>query len=199
MYSRKSGYIIGFHGCDETVRNRIVSEKGEILKPSENRYDWLGNGIYFWENNYERAFQFAKDLKENPPKGKENTITTPSVLGVVLDLGICLDLLDTKYLELLKVGYEHLKETHDKNNTVLPTNIRNKEGEIMRRFLDCAVIETAVKIHEADNGQVFDSVRGVFIEGEDLYENSGFKEKNHIQIAIRNQECIKGFFIPRVG
>ena len=199
MYSRKSGYIIGFHGCDETVRNRIVSEKGEILKPSENRYDWLGNGIYFWENNYERAFQFAKDLKENPPKGKENTITTPSVLGVVLDLGICLDLLDTKYLELLKVGYEHLKETHDKNNTVLPKNIRNKEGEIMRRFLDCAVIETAVKIHEADNGQVFDSVRGVFIEGEDLYENSGFKEKNHIQIAIRNQECIKGFFIPRVG
>jgi hypothetical protein len=181
------------------VRNRVVSEKGEILKPSENRYDWLGNGIYFWENNYERAFQFAKDLKENPPKGKENTITTPSVLGVVLDLGICLDLLDTKYLELLKVGYEHLKETHDKNNTVLPTNIRNKEGEIMRRFLDCAVIETAVKIHEADNGQVFDSVRGVFIEGEDLYENSGFKEKNHIQIAIRNQECIKGFFIPRVG
>jgi len=61
MYSRKSGYIIGFHGCDETVRNRVVSEKGEILKPSENRYDWLGNGIYFWENNYERAFQFAKD------------------------------------------------------------------------------------------------------------------------------------------
>ena len=199
MYSRKSGYIIGFHGCDETVRNRVVSEKGEILKPSENRYDWLGNGIYFWENNYERAFQFAKDLKENPPKGKENTIITPSVLGVVLDLGICLDLLNTKYLELLKVGYEHLKETHDKNNTVLPRNIRNKEGEIMRRFLDCAVIETAVKIHEADNGQVFDSVRGVFIEGEDLYENSGFKEKNHIQIAIRNQECIKGFFIPRVG
>ena len=199
MYSRKSGYIIGFHGCDEIVRNRVVSEKGEILKPSENRYDWLGNGIYFWENNYERAFQFAKDLKENPPKGKENTIITPSVLGVVLDLGICLDLLNTKYLELLKVGYEHLKETHDKNNTVLPRNIRNKEGEIMRRFLDCAVIETAVKIHEADNGQVFDSVRGVFIEGEDLYENSGFKEKNHIQIAIRNQECIKGFFIPRVG
>lgn len=69
----------------------------------------------------------------------------------------------------------------------------------MRRFLDCAVIETAVKIHEADNGQDFDSVRGVFIEGEDLYESSGFKEKNHIQIAIRNQECIKGFFIPRVG
>ena len=40
-------------------------------------------------------------------------------------------------------------------------------------------------------------VRGVFFEGKDLYENAGFKEKNHIQIAIRNQDFIKGFFIPR--
>ena len=39
--------------------------------------------------------------------------------------------------------------------------------------------------------------RGVFFEGDDLYPNAGFKEKNHIQIAIRNTNCIKGFFIPR--
>jgi hypothetical protein len=41
MYSRKPGYIIGFHGCDETVRNRVVSEKGEILKPriQKNRHE----------------------------------------------------------------------------------------------------------------------------------------------------------------
>jgi hypothetical protein len=43
----------------------------------------------------------------------------------------------------------------------------------------------------------FDSVRGVFFEGEDLYQNAGFKSKNHIQIAIRNPNCIKGYFIPR--
>ena len=47
------------------------------------------------------------------------------------------------------------------------------------------------------NKSEYDSVRGVFFEGSDLYENAGFKEKNHIQIAIRNQNCIKGFFIPR--
>ena len=40
-------------------------------------------------------------------------------------------------------------------------------------------------------------MRGVFWEGEDLYENAGFKEKNHIQICVRNSNCIKGFFIPR--
>jgi hypothetical protein len=42
------------------------------------------------------------------------------------------------------------------------------------------------------------SVRGVFFEGPDLYLNSGFKEKDHIQICIRNPNCIKGYFLPRV-
>ena len=46
------------------------------------------------------------------------------------------------------------------------------------------------------NKHEFDSVRGVFFEGDDLYENAGFKEKNHIQIA-KNPNCIKGYFIPR--
>lgn len=64
--------------------------------------------------------------------------------------------------------------------------------------MDCAVIETVHQFNEDnENRQEFDSVRGVFFEGDDLYENAGFKDKNHIQIAIRNPNCIKGYFIPR--
>jgi hypothetical protein len=44
---------------------------------------------------------------------------------------------------------------------------------------------------------MFDSVRGVFWEGRELYPNAGFREKDHIQICIRNPNCIKGFFYPR--
>ena len=43
----------------------------------------------------------------------------------------------------------------------------------------------------------FDSVRGVFFEGENLYPNAGFKAKNHIQVCVRNPNCIKGFFRVR--
>jgi len=43
----------------------------------------------------------------------------------------------------------------------------------------------------------YDSARGVFIEGSPIYTNAGFSEKTHIQICIRNANCIKGFFIPR--
>jgi hypothetical protein len=65
------------------------------------------------------------------------------------------------------------------------------------RELDCAVIETLHKIRKDENLQMFDSVRGVFWEGRELYPNAGFREKDHIQICIRNPNCIKGFFYPR--
>jgi hypothetical protein len=199
MYSRRSGLILGFHGCDKEVRDKIVSIKGEVLKPSENLWDWLGHGVYFWENNHERALKFAQDLKDNPPKGKENLIKEPAVLGVIIDLGYCLDLLDSKFLEVLKIGYDFLCESHKEYGSKLPINIANKSGggELLVRNLDCAVIQTVHQMNSNMKTDQYDSVRGVFFEGNDLYENAGFKEKNHIQIAIRNQNCIKGFFVPR--
>jgi hypothetical protein len=61
--------------------------------------------------------------------------------------------------------------------------------------LDCAVIQL---LHlDQDKIHPFDSVRGLFPEGDLLYENAGFREKNHIQICVRNPNCIKGFFLPR--
>ena len=42
--------------------------------------------------------------------------------------------------------------------------------------------------------QQFDSVRGMFVEGEELYKGAGFHEKTHVQIAIRNPMMIKGYF-----
>jgi hypothetical protein len=67
----------------------------------------------------------------------------------------------------------------------------------MRRPLDCAVIQANHEFLSKDNLDPYDSVRGVFWEGGDLYPGAGMKEKNHIQICIRNINCIKSFFIPR--
>ena len=46
---------------------------------------------------------------------------------------------------------------------------------------------------------MFDSVRSAFIEGDELYPGSTFREKNHIQICVRNLACIKGYFWPVSG
>ena len=66
LYSRRSNLVIGFHGCDQSVVEKVIAGKTELLA-STNDYDWLGSGIYFWESNEERAWQnygirFSKPL-----------------------------------------------------------------------------------------------------------------------------------------
>jgi len=196
MYTKRTGLVIGFHGCDIAVRDRIVC-KNDSLKPSDNNYDWLGNGVYFWENDYERALEFARFLKENPPHNKKQKINEPAVIGAVLDLGFCLDLLDSGNLKILKQGYKLLKDL-EKQGFEIPENVPLiKDGDLIKRHLDCAVIEI-IQQHRKEKGlPLFDSVRAVFFEGKELYPNAGFRDKNHIQIAVRNPNCIKGYFIPR--
>lgn len=56
MYNKRPNLMLGFHGCDESVRNELVT-KPDIVKKSQESFDWLGNGFYVWENNYERALK----------------------------------------------------------------------------------------------------------------------------------------------
>jgi len=42
MYSTLPNIIIGFHGCDQEVFNKILYEH-KPFKPSTNEYDWLWN------------------------------------------------------------------------------------------------------------------------------------------------------------
>jgi hypothetical protein len=196
MYPAKPGLIIAFHGCDQSVTNKIVNGNAN-LNFSRNKYDWLGNGIYFWENNQQRALDFARELKNNPREGRQ-VIKKPSVLGAVIDMGFCLDLLDTEYINLVKESYQTLVASCITLELPVPVNkgLRGSK-DLLLRNLDCAVIENLHIQRDSNNLKAFDSVRGAFIEGEPLYSNAGFHEKNHIQICLRNPNCIKGFFLPR--
>lgn len=147
MYSRGAGVIYGFHGCDKSVAENVVNLK-QPLKQSINSWDWLGNGIYFWENSPSRALEFATHLMNNPGKSK-NPITEPAVIGSIIHLGHCLDLLDYEKLNLLKYGYDILSSALMNSKKPLPSNIPGGDlGELMLRKLDCAVIETLHKVRK---------------------------------------------------
>ena len=139
---------------------------------------------------------YAISLSTNPPPGKK-PIKNPSVIGSVIDLGYCMDLLDAKYLQVVKVGYELLEKSTEVSKLPINRKALNQEDDILLRDLDCAVIEIIHRLHKETSERAFDSVRGVFWEGKELYPHAGFREKNHIQICIRNPNCIKGYFIPR--
>jgi len=198
MYSSRPGLILGFHGCDKSIVPKVVAETQQ-LKFKENSFDWLGHGAYFWEHSPSRAFEYADAISKNSIKSRR-TIKAAAVIGAVIDLGHCLDLLDYKNLSEVKDAYEFLLATYKNAGFKLPRNRapKNSSSDLLLRDLDCAVIETVHKTRKDKDFREYDSVRGVFWEGQVLYENAGFREKDHIQICIRNPNCVKGFFIPRV-
>jgi hypothetical protein len=196
MYSTRPGLILGFHGCDESLVTDLVGGKIS-LKNSTNKYDWLGHGIYLWDHSPSRALQFAEWLKVNPGKSKK-PIERPAVIGAVLNLGFCLDLLDYQNLSLLKAAHSLLAASSRSLGTDMPVNRSvGTSKDLILRELDCAVIETLHQFRRDKDMRPFDSVRGVFSEGEELYHNAGIKEKDHIQICVRNPNCIKGYFLPK--
>ena len=193
LYSRRSNLIIGFHGCDESVVRKVVSGEEDLI-PSTNDYDWLGNGIYFWENNEARALQWATELS----KRKGSSIKKPAVVGAIIDLGYCFDLTDSTYLQELKDAYDIFVEICHRAGKALPQNTdMGASTDKLIRKLDCSVIQTVHLINQDANRRAYDSVKGVFWEGHPLYPNAGFAEKNHIQICVCNPNCIKGYFLPR--
>lgn len=193
MYSSKPSLVYGFHGLDKEIALKILNHEEEFIH-SNNDYDWLAEGIYFWENNYERAVQYA----EEDAKRLNSKINEPFVLGTILDLGNCLDLLDQKHVDFLHFAYEQLKEDLESQGIELPENkpFGKSDFDFKNRELDCAVIRYAKELAQ-EQGVIFDSVRAAFMEGEPLYHNAGFKKQNHIQLAILNPNCIKGIFLPR--
>ncbi|TYO98344.1 hypothetical protein EDC39_107145 [Geothermobacter ehrlichii] len=195
MYSTYPSFVLGFHGCDKALAEKIFAGE-ERLQPSENEYDWLGNGVYFWEQNPRRALEYAQHLKKHPHKGK-GKIEEPAVIGAVIDLGYCFNLVDSESLLILRKGYELLVATQEKSGFPIPENKPiGEERDLLLRPLDCAVNEAVHEFRKETGMPEYDTVRGAFWEGPELYPNAGFKEKNHIQICVRNLNCIKGYFRP---
>lgn len=126
----------------------------------ENSYDWLGHGIYCWEASPQRALEFAQERARGCLNSKGD-IQEPFVLGVVVDLGLCLNLTDRAALLQLTDAYQTLKAKLESTDRELPTNGTGK----LKRNLDCAVIETLHEIRRELEEPAYDSVRGTFFEG----------------------------------
>lgn len=195
MYIQNPSYVLGFHGLDEAIGRKILNGE-DTLKHSTNDYDWLGHGVYFWENSPERAKQWAKTSS----KRTASSVKKPFVIGAIIDLGTCFDLLDKYWIDRLADAYEQLSLALQESGHAIPENQpwTKNDTDFKKRDLDCAVIRFAIQLAELD-GIKIDSVRAAFWEGEPVYPGAGFRSHNHIQICVINIEnCIKGVFIPQI-
>ncbi len=178
-----SGIILGFHGCGSHVAGRVVAGT-EDLKPSRNSHDWLGEGIYFWAHDPRRAEEWAA----------ERTLETagkPAVVGGIIDLGLCLNLVEREAVEWVGQAYAHLKKLVEAENGRMPVN---KKGA---RFLDNRVIEMLHRLRALEKLPPYDSVIGYFAEGLPIYEGADLRHQSHLQICVRSPQSILGYFFPK--
>jgi hypothetical protein len=188
IYQTLPGLVLGFHGCDSEVGEELLASQNAHLRESKNAWDWLGNGIYFWENDPKRAFEFAELKKKHPAGG--SPIQTPFVVGAVIDLKLCCNLLDRTALVEVKESFDALLTVSSVAGSKLPMNTG------VYRNLDCAVFDHLHYLREKTGLPSYDTVRGLFWEGKELYTGSGMLARNHVQIAVRSAGCIKGYFRP---
>ncbi len=189
-YFSRPGLVLGFHGCSQEFAQALVNDPSTAMDPSTKPYDWLGPGRYFWEGNPERGLQWAEE------RAAEGRFEQAAVVGAVIDLGNCFDLLESRFLEALPDAFAVAEATRGP----LPEN-RNPSGveseDKVVRLRDNLVVQTALWLLEEQWETRFDSVRSVFPEGEPAYPGAGIRAHNHVQLCIRNPNCIKGFFHVR--
>lgn len=189
MHSLSTSFVLGYHGCDRETGERLLLN--EAFRPSENDYDWLGSGIYFWEANPDRAYDWAVEHSERI-RQKSGAVVGPFVVGAVIELGFCLDLISTNGLQAVEQAYGSYCAVAAASGAKIPENVGG--DDLFLRKLDCAVINYLHAVRNAAGDEPFNTVRAVFTEGEYLYPNSGFRRKTHIQICVRKPSNIKAVF-----
>jgi hypothetical protein len=168
---RSSIHVRGYHGTSAEGAASILHEGFWI---SRNEYDWLGDGVYFWQDAPRRAWEWA-----NMRYGAD-----AAVVGALIRLDDCMDLLDIYWSRALTDTYNAYLAQSKRARLSLPRQTRGAHR------LDRAVINYAVGVL-AEQGIVIRSVRAAFVEGTPVYPRSALLDRSHVQIAVRDPSLIE--------
>lgn len=165
--------VFGFHGTTREAADEITAHGFQV---SKNEYDWLGDGIYFFQDAPVRAWQWAID---------QHGADSAAVVGTELRLTDCLDLLDIKWTQVVSGVYSHYITNLKQAGLALP---RQTPGA---HRLDREVRNYAVGVL-GEHGVAIACVRAAFVEGRPVYPDSALYDRAHVQIAVRTPEqCVR--------
>lgn len=167
--------VYGYHSTSMAAAIEIIKSG---FKPSNNDYDWLGAGVYFWQDAPIRAKQWAQSVYPQQP----------AVIKSLIRLDNCIDLLDVGWFPDIRALYNIFVNNYRSENLPLPIQNpgRSKAHRLDRTFFDYAV--EAINLSSA---RKVETIRSVFVEGENIYPSSAIYDLAHVQIAVRNTACIK--------
>lgn len=230
--------LIAYHGCDATVRDQLVSGLTKPL-PSSNPYDWLYDGMYFFEGDSARALKLARASSTRPQhKLTRNPIATPAVVGAIIEIDRLFDLTTQSGIEnfslaaaVVVAGYKADGEDPPKNQPAFEGDTENlhrafdrevcKMVHALRSHANTEAIALAARIsstlglsvgepsqltgpqlkqlEEASlqivNTAPFQASRGAFEQGKQVDPSSAIFDDTHLQLAVHDLSCIKGWFL----
>ena len=164
--------VTGYHGTNSEVAD-IIERDGFQL--SQNAYDWLGDGVYFFQDAPCRAWEWARARY-----GEDG-----SVIGAEIRIADCMDLLDVGWNEVISDMYDEYLKFLRNAGLSRPT----QSGGAHR--LDREVINYTVGVL-GESGIRIACVRAAFREGRPVYADSAFFNQSHVQIAVRDTDvCIQ--------
>ena len=168
---------IGYHGTSRVASAEVLKD-GFIL--SREPYDWLGNGVYFFQDAPDRAAEWAFERH-----GGSGT-----VLGAEILLEECMDLLDIGWASLLAEAHDRFLDLCRRSGQPVPL----QKGGAHR--LDRHVINYAIGVL-AKKGRPIHCVRAAFAEGLPVFPNSALMTRSHVQIAVRDTTLIRRVWVEK--
>lgn len=165
--------VIAYHGTSAQVADRLVD--GEAFTISQNDDDWFGTGIYFWEYAPKQAWWWAERYKNEK---------SPAVVGAIIRLGHCLDLLDPENVRVLQSFQREAIDVWKNASMIVPKNGNQ------HKKLDCAIFNLFYG-QQRDPG--IETARAVYVptgSASRAWKRSWIYEQSHIQICVRKPENI---------
>lgn len=169
--------VVAFHGTRKGTAEKLVA--GVPFDHSENDDDWLGHGIYFWEYAPQQAWWWAE---------RRYGAGDAAVVGALVRLGRCIDLLDPSNADLLEQAHNDLEVALKSVEQSMPNNANN------HKYRDCAVFNYLLATLKQAHVEP-DSVRAVFVPMRTgglprLWDRSGIFRGAHIQLSVREPSNI---------
>lgn len=179
--------IRALHATTQDIATTILQEG---FKNSQNSYDWLGSGIYFFQEAPNFAYHWATQDR------KEGQLDDVALIAADIDVTGFIDLLDYEWGGTLKDTYRSLDEQGDPDFR----KVQERQQEFVLgsdkrqgHWLDRYVLEASVTMLEA-NDIYITGIRSAFWEGSRLYPKSHLMDRQHIQIAVREVSAIKNLW-----
>lgn len=168
----------GYHGTSAEAAQAIMLEG---FKLSRNRYDWLGDGVYFFQDGHARARTWAQERWPDA-----------AVTEVGIELEDCLDLLDPAWFEVISNAFDAVVAAYAARGQPLPRQHGLVHG------MDRVVINYACTLLEQEGMRVA-SVRGAFQEGRPAFPGSALTCLAHVQIAVRDLTALSSLQVHNLG